>query len=59
MFYSNKLVSNLIWTFVCNRSYLYFRYNLNSLGNFLTISFFAYHSRVYTIKPNLVTKKKT
>ena len=53
--YKDILVSNPTRTFVCAANCLYFRYWLGSLGNLLTVSFFAHDGGVCTSKPGLVT----
>lgn len=58
LLYYNKLVSNLIWTYIFATSYLCFRYNLGYLGNFLKVSFFAYNDNTYIAKISLVTREK-
>ena len=58
MLYSNKLVSNLIWTSICNARYFCFRYNFSYLGNFSTASFFAHNGDVWIAILSMVTKKR-
>lgn len=55
----NKIVINPTRTFVYTISYLYFRCNLNNLGNLLATFIFAYNSTIYITKPNIITKKET
>lgn len=57
-YYKKKLNSNQIQIFVCIAGYLYFRYNLDNLGNLSIAFFFTYNSGIYAVEPNIITKNE-
>lgn len=57
-YYKDKILINLIQTFVCTKSYLYFKYNLDGLRNFSVAFFSTHNSSTYVSKLDMVTKKR-
>lgn len=54
-YYKDKLMGNLIWSFICAANQLYFLFNLRNL---LAVSLIAYNSDICIAKLGLVNKKE-